>query len=229
MQHPLVRPSLAPYGFAHHHHSDRLGYTSDINPYWVNAERLMAKFWDRRHRIDAPDPLPIETIIHRILPAQAQANRLSEGEFTFRGLPYLSYDIALLSSIMYWFGTNVGSCFLERPTIFPPKGRLGRPEYEFLAKYEREMQRRDMVAFWGHQCTHRCSQDNVMLSPFVSPHAYDSRTITSRDRAVTEGLMRWLGRPEGRVFIADWLAHLERARDTARARQARQQRQKEVA
>lgn len=238
MQHPLVRPSLAPYGFAYHQHSDRLSYKPRHDPYYVNAERMMARFWDRRHRIDALDPLPIETIIHRIMPGHAQVNRLFEKEFEFRGYAYMSRDIALLSSIMYWFGTNVGSCFLEVPYTgdwlpkdrqLPPlnewKDKLkNHPEHEFLKKYERAMRDRDMVAFWGHECTGECGESRRKFSPFVSPHAYDSSAITERDRAVVRGLMHWLGRVEGRSFTADWLAHLKKLRDAADVRRKQETR-----
>ncbi len=219
MQHPLVRPSLAPFGFATKRHASRLDYTDRLNPYYVNAEHQMAKFWDKRHRLDAPGPLPIETIVHRILPGQARANLLTDGEFFFKGLPYLSRDIMLLSSIMYWFGTNVGSCFLEVPLTSLPRGRLGRPEYEFLVKLERDMQRRDMVAFWAHECRDECG-NSTMRHLFVDGHEYIRDVITTRDRALAEGLMRWLGSTEGRVFIAAWLKRLERVRSGARTRQA---------
>lgn len=221
MQHPLVRPSLAPYGFAYPNQVKRLDYKSPFDKHWVNPERVMAKFWAARHRLDMPRPWPVETIIHNILPGMAKANELTERDFEFGGLPFLGRDIAVLSTVVYWLGTNCGGAFLHpTPKWVSEDRRLPHLDYgprppserDFLEKFRKDMERRDMVVFWIHTCVQECTEPVPVLA---DPHCYDASEVRSRDYALVEGLMRWLGRKEGREFITDYEAKLKRSRTAA--------------
>lgn len=213
MRHPLVNPSLAPYGFVLPSWGQRLRYESE-NPHWVNTEEVIARFWDKRNRLNAPRPLPARTIIHDILPGLATANRITGGDFVFDGLPYLGRDILVLSSAMQWFGTSVGRCFLEDTWSFLPPHH---PEREFLVKLEFEREKShspvDLAMHFTHVCNARCRHNGIL-----SICSYDARDTTARDRALVGGLMRWLGRTAGREFIAAYKARKERVLEAARER-----------
>lgn len=226
MQHPLVRPSLAPYGFAYPYQASRLKYRSTHDKHWVNPEHVMARVWAERHRIDAPRPWPIESIVHEVLPGMAKANGLSESDFEFGGMPYHSRDIAVLSTVIYWLGTNCGGAFLQPVRDWLPESRKlpplrpapkGPSEREFLEKFRKEMLRRDMVVFWIHTCVPGCRR---AVSVLFDPHCYDASEVRLRDYVLIEGLMRWLGRRAGREFIESYEAKLSRSRAAAEGRRA---------
>lgn len=224
MQHPLVRPTLAPYGFAFPNQAKRLEYRSPIDLHYINPERMMAKFWAELHRIDAPRPFPIETIVHEILPGMAKVNTFAEGEFEFGGRPYLSRDIALLSTVVYWFGTNVGNAFLEPQRHWLPEARRLPPlrqsapsEREYLEKYQGRMRERDLVKYlWAHTCVPACNQHQDARG--LGDHHQYHEEVISRDYAVVEGLMRWLGRQAGREFSTKWFEKLRRSQEASHER-----------
>jgi hypothetical protein len=160
MQHPLQNPSLAPFGFAFPHYKERLDHKSEFDPNWVNPERAMAKFWQKIHRQDIAESLPMEEIIHTILPAMGTRWRLQNGDFSFRDRLYLGRDIALISTAVYWFATNVGNCFLRYPHgLHTPK----RHDHEFLEKFTRYMkEQRNLVAMWAHVCNNECTRKTMI-------------------------------------------------------------------
>jgi hypothetical protein len=218
MQHPLVNPSLTPYGFVFPGWAKRLEFQPNDNSYWVNTEVVIGTFWAERNRLKAPRPLPVQTIIHHILPGMAAANRLTTGDFVFDGLPYLSRDIATLSSAVQWFGTNVGRCFLEDVWPHIP---AHRHDHEFLAKLEYEREKSysptDLAVHFTHTCNERCGK----IVAFWGSCKYIPSETTLRDRAVVDGLMRWLGRKDGREFIADYQARRKRVQSAASERRRR--------
>lgn len=231
MEHPLVRPTLAPYKFAFSRQAKRLDYRDPNDPYYFNPEDLIARFWAKRHQADATRPLPIETIIHRILPGMARAHATFTAEFEFGGKPYRSRDIALLSTVVYWFGTNVGNAFLEPaycwlgPRDLPPLSRrlADHPEREFLEKYRRQIVPHDYVKYvWAHTCVPECEKRRQ--PSFPADHCFYHDAVVPRDYAVVEGLMRWLGTTEGRTFTAAWRKR-RNAAETHRQRQLMQSKQ----
>jgi hypothetical protein len=147
-------------------------------------------------------PLPAETIIHVILPGLASANRLTSGDFSHGGLPYLTRDVLVLSSTLQWLGTNVGRCFLEED-ISQKRTRRYHPEREFVIKLDlmEKEKCRDMVSFFTHVCTPQCTKSGSFWSDGCVYKKGDSHT---RDRAVVDGLMRWLGQESGRAFLAEY-------------------------
>jgi hypothetical protein len=117
-----------------------------------------------------------------------------------------------------WFGTNIGHCFFTGATWLPDGVQITHPEREFRIRFmietERHWRKWDMVAFFMHECNQGCGV-------WGGGCAIDSRPVTPRDRAVVDGLMRWLGRSEGRAFIKafeEWRARslAERTRATAK-------------
>jgi hypothetical protein len=155
------------------------------NEFWVNAEVVIARFWDKRNRANESRPLPVQTIIHEILPGQKRINRLEKGNFVFEGLPYLTRDIMVLNSIVQWFGTSVGSNFLTEDIS---RWHPHHPEREFLVKFE---VKNNQWFCWD-------------------PCVYDLDEVSERDRAVADGFMRWLGRHAGREFTAQYQTRLKR-------------------
>lgn len=210
--HPLENPSLAPYGFVFPLRQKRLEYQPLVE-HWVNEEKLMARLWDRWNRSNAPRPLPVQTIIHDILPSLATANRLTAGDFLHDGLPYLSRDVLVLSSMLCWFGTNFGRSFLETDI-----SRFGIPGYhparEFRIKLARKMKKVDIVAHVTHVCNARCGT----VRSIVGDCYHESGEVSVRDRAVVDGLMRWLASRAGRAFIAEFTRRKESAWEAARER-----------
>lgn len=198
--HPLENPSLAPYGFVFPHRKERLEHKPKGHSLWINEEAIIARVWDRFNRSNAPKPLPIQRIIHEILPGLASSNRLTVGDFYHDGLPYLTRDILVLSSTAQWLGTNNGRCFLD--TDISRDSIPGfHPEREFCMKFALEMKRSDKVASLTHVCTARCGRIR-MINPAVGCYI-DSSDVFARDRAVVDGFMRWLGRKDGRAFNAE--------------------------
>lgn len=204
MQHPLMNPSLTPFGFVFPQYKKRLRFRPTMS--WaINGEKIIAGMWEECNRAHALQPQPARTIIHDILPSQAKVNRVFTGDFTFDGLPYLSRGILVLSSVVQWLATNCGNGFLvtdisERPRF--------HPEREFLMKLAEEQEQRDMMTFWTHVCDSRCDPNRPRFFPDY--HYYYTSSVTGRDRAVVDGLMRWLGKPAGRAFIKTYMEIRER-------------------
>ena len=207
-KHPFEERSLSPLGLTTPHAHKRLQYVSTTK-FRVDEERLAARFWEKRNRIDAPRPLPIEDIVHRVLPSMAQANRIMQGDFVFDGKPYLTRDIVTLAAVVQWFGSNVGRCFIDEPLRNPGKGY--HPSREFMIKFAKENKDRDVYVFFAHRCTASCDKD-----PNICTH--DARSVTDRDRVVIDGLMWWLGSARGRQFLDDYRARRKAAHDAADAR-----------
>lgn len=205
MQHPLTNPSLAPFGFVFPRYKERLDHKQP-DRFWVNPERAMAKFWQSLHFQDSETTLPIETIIHTILPSMGTRWKITKGDFTFRSLPYLSRDIAVISTCIYWFGTNVGNCFLTTSSF----RKSIRHDHEFLEKLRDPVQGvKDLVRMLTHVCNKDCSET------LVDTHVYKVDHTSPRDRALIEGVMRWLGTKAGRDFIASWLVHIKQKQSNA--------------
>ena len=220
--HPLENPSLAPYGFVFPNRQERLRWHPQPYSGSVNLERIIGRLWDRHNRSKAEKSLPVQTIIHDILPGQATANRIEKADFLHEGLPYLTRDILVLSSAMQWFGTNVGGCFLEADISSKPGFH---PEREFLMKCEREMELNhfDLPPFFVHICTERCRSQPLS---FMGQRCYYDDQASARDRAVVDGLMRWLSRPAGRSFIAEYQRRKKNAFEAARSPEEKALREK---
>lgn len=214
MQHPLATKSLAPYGFVFPRYVNRLNFEPEPSGGGFNAEKVIAKQWARVHRIDAPEPTPIEVIIHRILPGRGTLQGRFKPDFEFKGRPYSSRDIALLSTAIQWLGTNVGNGFL----LDAYKAKGTRPDKAFSEKFAQKQLGYDMVMHFTHVCTEHCRDGFTGIIVLIDPCYLDPSQVTERDRVVVEGLMLWLGRKAGRAFLAEHFARYERAGLAARER-----------
>jgi hypothetical protein len=224
MQHPLVNPSLAPFGLVLPLRKERLKYRSFEG--WPNPERLIAKCWDKANRLNAPRPRPVETIVHEILPGLAASNRHFNPDFEFDGKPYCSRDVIVLSSVVQWLATNVGNCFLTETRVEIKEDVRFHPEREFVLKLEYEdsrslrygyMGRVGLAIFLTHVCNEYCGAQAIRTLS-GEYHVYRRSEVSNRDRALVLGLMHWLGRKDGRAFIASYLARRARHFDLARKR-----------
>ena len=212
MLHPLstiatARHSLAPFGFVLPQYRERLDYQSPIDPKHINHERIVLYLWERANRVSQPGPLPITTIIHEIIPAADAAQRLIRGDSMWDDREYLKRDIALLSTIVQWFGTSVGRVFLEDighwayvPSVQPLRG----PD-EYVQKLRSESNRA-LPFMWTHStCNDRCHTTTTQYMYISAPHCYVSDDLSIRDRAVINGLMVWLGMEAGREFTRSFV------------------------
>lgn len=218
MRHPLVNQSLTPFGFTSIGSQTRLDYRPKLEG-GINRERIIAKLWANWNREQAPLPLPAEVIIHEQLPAMGSRLKITEGEFMFRGKPYVGRDIAVLSSAVQWLATSVGENFLYcKPMGFSEV----HPEREFREKFKIELEQshRLLPQFTHHVCVEECKRKpdafdrGYMRGLWFDPHYYGK--VTDRDRAVVDSLMWWLGRVHGRAFIAAYTAKKNRAVEATR-------------
>lgn len=210
-KHPLENPTLAPLNLRTKLSWQRLQWVPTIG-FTVFEERMIARFWEKRNRLSAPRPLPAAEIIHTILPHKSRKNRIKTGDFIFGGLPYLTRDIVTLSSVVQWFGTNVGRCFIEEPLRRLESGY--RQSEEFATKFRKMHEDRDMYAFLAHRCTSVCNNPRIFRLAYESC-IFDSQQISARDKAVVDGLMVWLGTEHGRQFFRDFHARRGEARADA--------------
>lgn len=216
---PLENPSLGDYEIAFQCPRDRREYQHKHDPAYINPEKVIARCWHAANAAYAARPLPVRTIIHEILPGIARANLITKGNFCFEGEAYCTHDLRVLSSVVQWLATNVGSCFFDESIDTRPGYH---PEREFVMKFaDMDVWRqRHMLALWVHECTDKCHTGSSLNPDY--PHYLSQQLVMPRDRAVVEGFMRWLGKKEGRDFVASYRARLERVR-TARKREMRQE------
>ncbi len=200
-QHPLENPSLAPFGLIVPRYKMRISQDLTGIGTGVNREREIMLLWEQWNSPKSKHkPLPITYIVHYVLPSFGKAKRIVDGDFYFEGLPYVTRDIVVISSIMCWFGTNVGRFFIESP----PPVNIGS-ELEFLEKYRIENKSwrygPDMLHFWLHECTELCKQNKICV--FEPKHCYGQKP-TAREYALAEALMFWLGTKEARRFFEEY-------------------------
>lgn len=209
MKNPFATQSVAPAGFVFELYQKRLSYRPKDKLHYINPEMLMAKYWEKLNRIDADHPLPMHTIIHSILPKLRY--RTKRGEFYFDKHRYIHRDICIVSSIMQWFATNVGNCFIERTNYPYSIVKVEQRDY-YQAKHVVEQRRYDMVPHWTHSCTPAC-YNKLRFNFWDSLHVFDYKSVTGRDRAVAKAVMLWLDTDAGNAFVKSWLIRRERAYD----------------
>jgi len=213
MRHPLENPSLGDYTVAFTSSLKRRGYESKDDAGYVNPERVIMRVWHKVNTAHAGRPLPVRTIIHEIMPGVARANLITKGNFVFEGDPYWTHDLMVLSAVVQWLATNVGSRFFSESISSRPNFH---PEREFVMKFaDMDVWRqRQMLAMWVHECTDKCYTGSSLDPDY--PHHLSLQLVMPRDRALIDGFMRWLGRKEGREFMVSYRAKFERARKVRR-------------
>ena len=165
---------------------------------------MILKTWESANRLDANGTRPVTEIVHRIMPGVAASSRLTKGDLVFDGLPYLARDILVMNVFIQWFGTNVGSCFLESTPIGLREKKNFHPEREFVLKYAYELSTSSLKSLphmLFHVCSERCARKGEPLYLPSDGHYYSYVNFSQRDAAVINALMRWLGSKNGRAFV----------------------------
>jgi hypothetical protein len=209
-RYPTGHLSLAPqtFVFSTGHWKSGLNTTNSL----INQGRIIGNLWETYNRKDAGECQPVRVIIHGILPALSVANVIDKKrDFVHDGLPYLSRDIRVSSSVVQWFGSDGGNSFLERAS----NDTGPNPRESFVRAFVEEMRRMDIVALVIHSCTPECSR-----------HAsgkcnLSGEKVLPRDRVVTRGVMHWLGTEQGRAFVADYISRRDATLAIVRAKMAR--------
>ncbi len=191
MEHPLQNPSLTPVGFVFPFSRERLEYIPP--PGRVDGDRVSAEFWQEQHRMTSPQPLPVRTILHDILPSTYEEETVREYEVEFRGKWYAARDIMVLSSVVQWFGTSVGNSFLTE-TSYPFDRYV-----TFAQKFAYEEKRSSIFVQLTHECTDACAKQGISSS-FNPRNHHNKVTIEGRDRKLIEALMLWFDTPGGIAY-----------------------------
>jgi hypothetical protein len=189
--------SLAPCDLSYLPDQRRFGLTQATEFY--NRREFLARLWERLNAKSAGRFLPIRTITHDIIPAQSPAHRLTKGDFIHDGAYYLTQDIRLLSSLVQWFATKGGDAFLGRVATRERKSGV-HPDHFFNVFHE-EAQYRDVVAYAVQECTSRYGKATLGI-PDLS-----AQIVSSRNRVVADGFMRWLASNPGRAFLAAYAGY----------------------
>lgn len=208
MEHPLENPTLAPFELVTTFRKKRTNQDLTGIGTGINGDREILKIWSSWNRKRSPRPLPVEEIIHTIMPSQKKANCVTDGNFWFEGKPYLTRDIVVLSSVVCWFGTNCGRAFVSAKihendsttSSLPLFSRRDiHPLREFITKFDFENGRpgyhKDLIAFWLHEECAGCKEGGRGWCD------YNTCTVSDRDRAVVRALLWWLGNARGRSFL----------------------------
>jgi len=207
MRNPLATQSLTPAGFVFDLYKQRLSYRPKDELHYINPEMLIAKCWEKLNRIDATHPLPMCTIIHKILPKLGF--KTSRGEYYFDGHTYMHRDTCIVSSIVQWFATSCGNCFIEKTDCIYSSVKVEQRDY-YHAKHVANQRQHDMLAYWTHSCTPAC-YNKLRFNFFDSSHVLDYKSITKRDRAIAKAVMCWLDTDAGNAFVKTWLKRRKRA------------------
>jgi hypothetical protein len=204
--HPLINQSLAPQVFTT---DAKLGRRRYVPQAGVNRERIITTFWDKIHRRAADKPYPLQIILHEILLRRCPDAPRSPVDFDFEGYGYAARDIFVVTSMVQWLGTNVGTQFYEDRTL----RACPLPDDEgFWMDFEER---------WGwntirsvlHECTSTCVPSSSSAE-FGDGHDY-AEVVSERDLAVVEAFFVWLGMPHGRAFTLSYEAQCRQAAKSA--------------
>lgn len=179
MQHPLVNPSLTPFGFVLPNWKHRL---EPLPKDMINGDREMSLLWAASNRLSEKNR-PAELLINEILPSVITVLPDFQTDFVFDGREYQSRDILVLSSFMAWLGTNVGQGFVKGSIVYGQPSMVKR----YIAYDEDNSVTRHVLKNWSQ---------NLPLSP-----RWELPDITDRDRALVRSIMYWLNRKEGKAFM----------------------------
>jgi hypothetical protein len=190
MDHPLLNPSLTPIGFGAGITPQRTSWR--VNDWMLNGDYLAADFWQRRNCLKA-DNRPITSIIHGVMRSLKTLGGTTVGDIMFDGLPYRIDDLAILTSMAVWLGTNVGRAFCED---VPPRMPKYHPSQEFRLKLTRDEERygHTMADFFLH-VHHKCFSR-------LSTHCLIRKQATKRQLLAIDAFAFWLGTSEGREYLA---------------------------
>ncbi len=202
MKHPLENSSLTPIGYVFPLSRKRVFQKLSNN--FVNGDYFAARFWQNKNHLKVKEARPAEVIIHSIMPSLSGQGHTKKGDFEFVGKQYKSRDIMVLSTFMQWFGTNVGSCFID---TVPFGVKISHSLREFKEKFSFENKGDTIIASKIHICTENCGPSFLA----VGWHCQKTpESVTGRDRVVVNALMHWLGTKAGRQYMNEYRRYIKR-------------------
>lgn len=222
MNHSLKSQSLAPQGFVFPLYIERLNdrykpWPSSLSHH-INPELMMSRFWEKVNRAGSPTPMPIQTIIHEILPTLGKKYRARDNDTFFDGKHYRSRDICLISTIVQWFATNSGNGFLEKINCYWLDLYTDRKDY-YQVKYSAEQKLSDMFRYWTHVCM-PCCYNPSRFTADSDRHVLSTQSVTARDRAIAQAVMKWLDSDAGNAFRIAWSERMKKATDILHSKRA---------
>lgn len=201
MKHPLVNPSLTPHGFGRGN-TYRRSLLKDFDNGSMNGDWMAARFWQEANRKSA-EFRPVEFIIHEIMPGMKTIGQTHSGDFEFEGRLYQENDIAVLSAVATWLGTNCGHAMLEnRFVINFSKTNEYRVRWKAYEKYQR-------TGFLLRHILHECSTTTCNWGRKDSCSKYHV-PATPREELVLDAFLFWLGQTSGRDYLAKFAEYRDR-------------------
>lgn len=195
MKHPLVNPSLTPHGLGTGNTYSR-SKTKNFGDGCCNGDWCAARYWQEVNRLDS-DFRPAEHIVHEIMPGMKTIGHTSKGDFLFDGKPYMERDLAIMTSIAVWLGTNNGRAMLQN-SLFRP------PPYTKTNEYIIRWREREKPQLEGHMLCHllhRCTPDTCAFGRAVGGCFKHYVEITVREQLVLDAFLFWLGQASGRTYL----------------------------
>lgn len=123
---------------------------------------------------------------------------------------------SIAASMMRWFGTNVGRCFLGKGKDLLP----ALSSRAYLAAWAVENQREYGLRLIHHVLSLQSLEDSTALGSVTNPNKRPH--LTTRDYEVCELVAAWLGKPKGQAFLAECEAEIqERLKQESAERMAR--------
>lgn len=193
MKHPLINPSLTPHGFGVGNTYKRSSWKSDERGCF-NRDWGAARYWQQSNLLSNAFR-PAEHIIHEIMPGMRTLGRTIVGDFEFAGKLYQSADIALLSGIATWLGTNIGNAMLYN-NLFNAPGYTATNEFRVRwRECEKPQSEGHLLRHLLHECSpHTCAYGRNSCSDY-------SRDATEREVLVRDAFLFWLGQKTGREYL----------------------------
>jgi|GEM_PF-6670871 len=199
MKHPLENPSLTPHGFAVGGYAQRARHkwlspksVVETNFRFLNGDWVAANQWSKANRLQSSFR-PAEHIVHIIMPGMRTIGRVTDGDFMFAGLSYYSYDIAVLSALATWLGTNCGSSTLVH----------GDSHFVIRTKTNeyRDRWRADEELHGGRSLLSAVLTNPVKYQESVHVHQKPPQP-TEREELLKEAFLFWLGQSTGRKYLS---------------------------
>ena len=225
MKHPLVNPSLTPHGFGVGNTYTRTTWKSDDSGRY-NGDWGAARFWQEANRLDVAYR-PAEHIVHEIMPSMRTIGRTHKGDFVFDGKPYLSQDLAVMTSAAVWIATNCGGAMLANPLCNVTYTKTN----EFRVRW-REYEKPQANGHLLRHLLHTCEKGKCGHGGF-KPCPHFHKSATERESLVLDAFLFWLGTMQGREYLARfqefqnrtaknvWNGYVQR-RDSERAERRKQ-------
>lgn len=204
-RHPLENPSLTPHGFGRGSTEARSKEQSWMG--MLNEDWAAARFWQEANRLECAFR-PAEHIIHTLMPGLRALGRtrVGDSDFEFAGKPYQSADIATLSSIATWLGTNCGQSMLTRAK------HAGTNDFFAIWNKDEKQSGISSLKHLLHVCDPKDCGDSRLEHRFPEP--------SEREQVVLRAFLFWLRQETGQKYLSglDEFIRTEQQKVSARYR-----------